>query len=284
MLAMVPASPVGYVCNRCQITVPVVKGIPRFVDTVDAGFDKRWQEHPKPQATTEAMFWLKTGWSRRDLLGKTILDAGCGCGRFSAVAAANGAQVISLDGSAHAVESAIGNIPGSTGHIAQIDLLQPLPLIDNSVDAAFCLGVLQHTACPSAAFANVARTVKPGGSLAVWLYACPVTDPDLLPVMDFMHAITRACPPAALHSACADFAVKLRDTYHGQWTPLHQVVRVSNSPDDEECVSDTFDWHTPRYRSWHTVAEVSRWFADAGYTVDFVGEFPVSVRGFKTRG
>lgn len=255
----------------------------QFTSTVDDGFDYRWLRHPTPQATTAGVFERKTGWSRGDLAGRKVLDAGSGCGRFSRVAADMGARVYSVDGSAHGAAATATLVPEAV--VAQADLLR-LPFLDGTFDAAFSIGVLHHTSDPLAAFLEVARTVKPGGEVAVWLYVEPgcdeegrVQDHQVRLAARFLHDITRACPPEALHEACERHAVSLRDVYAGRWGPLQQVLRASISPDPEECVSDTFDWHVPQYRSGHSYPEVRGWFEAAGGRATWQGDFPVSVRG-----
>ena len=59
----------------------------------DQGFNERWTQHPKPQATTAGVLTQKTGLTEADLRTKLVLDAGCGCGRFSAIASSWGAEV-----------------------------------------------------------------------------------------------------------------------------------------------------------------------------------------------
>lgn len=246
---------------------------------VDHGFDQRWREHPRPQATTAGQLERKTGFRPADLAGRLVLDAGCGCGRFLAAAQAWGAEVVGVDGSPAGLAAAAENAPGAG--LVHADLLD-LPFADGVFDRAYSVGVLHHTADPARSFAEVARTVRIGGELAVWLY-CRTWDARLQPAMDLLHEITRACPPAALHRAFERHAVDLRDAYAGAWGPLEQVLRVSNSLDDEECISDTLDWHTPQFRSWHDVAEVRGWFEAAGFEVVWTGEFPTSLRGRRVR-
>ncbi len=255
----------------------VYAGVPSFIDApADHGFEQRWESYPHVQATTAGLFEQKTGWSGPELDGKLVLDAGCGCGRFSAVAGAMGAEVIGVDGSQAALRAARRNAPSQ--HYVHGDLLH-LPLRSQSVDHAFSIGVLHHTGHPATAFAEVARTVKRGGSLAVWLYAKPVTDDRLLLPMEMLHEITRSVPPNKLRAIFHAWAPYLRNLYSKKWGPLEQVLRVSQSADDEECVSDTFDWHVPQYRSWHTEDEVRGWFRACGFEVEWVGAFPVSMRG-----
>jgi ubiquinone/menaquinone biosynthesis C-methylase UbiE len=245
--------------------------------SVDQGFDRRWAEHPKPQATTAGQLTNKTGLGPRDLAGMLVLDAGCGCGRFSGVAESWGAQMVGVDLSPAGLDAAMQNAPEAG--LVQASLLD-LPFKDGTFDLAFSVGVLHHTPDPRAAFLEVARTVKVHGELAVWVY-CQTWAPEVQEAMDLMHEITKACPPEALHAALERHAVALRKP--GVWGPLEQVLRISNSMDDEECISDSFDWHAPQYRSWHTVPEVREWFKEAGFEVVWVGEFPVSMRGRRIR-
>lgn len=256
-----------------------VKKIPSFCDTPDEGFNTRWALHRKPQATTEGVFWMKTGWAPTDMQGgQHILDAGCGIGRFAQVLQGRTSHIVCVDGSVNAVEACREVAPSA--QVVQANLLD-LPFKDGVFDKAYSIGVLHHTADPRAAFLEVARCVKPGGQLAVWLYCKPGTDEKNQAAIDLLHDITAMCPPKELHAAFAKHAVRLRDLYAGAWGPLEQVLRISNSLDDEECISDTFDWHTPKYRFWHTEDEVREWFTAAGFTVDWVGDFPVSMRGTK---
>lgn len=249
------------------------------VTPLDPGFDARWKHHPAVQATTAGMLWQKTGWKPADLEGKRVLDYGCGCGRFSAMAQAAGASVVGLDGSPHALAAARQNVPAGAAFV-QGDMLAP-PDLGAPFDAAFAIGTLHHTEDPPEAFARMASLVRPGGMIACWVYCRPVTDDALLPVLDLVHEITRAVPPDVLHEIFARRAPQIRDLYAGRWGPLEQIVRVSNSADDDECISDTLDWHAPRFRFWHTEDEVRWWFEDAGCGVTWAGDFPVSVSGVK---
>ena len=247
------------------------------VNGLDAGFDARWKHHPRVQATTEGMLWQKTGWTPDTLRGLKVLDYGCGCGRFARMAGDAGALVTGIDGSPHALAAARENAPDAT--LVQGDLLAPT-LEPGSFDAAFSIGVLHHTSDPPEAFAQMSRLVKPGGRIACWVYCQPTTD-EYLPVLDMFHEITRNVPADTLHDIFARYAPSIRDLYAKRWEPLMQIVRVSNSMDNDECISDTHDWHACRYRFWHDVPEVKWWFKRNGCVAEWVGEFPTSVSGRK---
>lgn len=271
----------GLTCSKCNTIFPIIDGIARFTSDHDSGFDERWIQYRKPQPTTASVFAQKTGgWSHPQLHGKTVLDAGCGIGRFSMIARAYGADVFSVDASPAAVKSAYENT-GKKANVVQADILN-LPFCSQAFDMAFSIGVLHHTKNTKDAFMEVARTVKPGGQLAVWLYCNPALDPAAAPAIDFLHDLTRAVPSKALFDICKKHAVALRDSYHPKWDALQQVIRPSYHPDNDECISDFFDWHAPAYRYWHTDQELTDWFKEAGFSYTKL-EFPVSAVGTKIK-
>jgi SAM-dependent methyltransferase len=274
-------------CSGCGESYPKItnRGYdmrPTAKRDVEYGFSKRWEKHKTPQATTNGVFKLKTGLEPSSVTGKVTIEGGCGIGRFLRDLSNHSPKLlIGLDASPAAIVSADKNTPIETPAIFLLaDLTgKNLPVVQATVDLAYSIGVLHHTGNSELSFRNLSKTVKSGGELAVWVYCKHSEDPVTLAALEFLHDITKACPPEALYAACEKHAVKLRDMYKGGWGALNQVVRVSNSANDEECVSDTMDWHAPLYRHWHTNEDLKRWFSICGFTVTWVGEFPVSARG-----
>ena len=174
--------------------------------------------------------------------------------------ASTGARVVGVDLSA-AVEKAAtlcADFPDVA--IVQADLLD-LPLADASFDAAFSIGVMHHSPDPRKAFAQVARKVKPGGRMAVWLYRKNVAPQEW--INSGLRAITTRMPPRLLEQLCAAAGVLggmpvLNKT-------LNKVANFSNHPDWTLRVCDNFDWYAPKYQSHHTVAELSRWLVEEGF-------------------
>jgi uncharacterized protein YbaR (Trm112 family) len=101
--------------------------------------------------------------------GRVGLDAGCGYGRSLYYAASYGAQVIGLDLS-EAVEAARENtrhLPGA--HVVQGDIFQP-PIRPGTLEFVYSIGVLQHLTEPRRGFLGLARLVRPGAPIFVWVY------------------------------------------------------------------------------------------------------------------
>lgn len=267
---------------------PVVGGIPRFTppSSYADSFGFEWTSFPRLQLDSEASqesaetFRIKTGLAPEDVRGKTVLDAGCGMGRFSDVAASWGAaRVVGVDIS-RSVEAAAENLEASDSvALAQADL-RHLPLQPASFDLVFSIGVLHHTPSTFESLSRIAGLVKPGGTLAIWVYSRrlhwtllggemirPVTSrmrtDRLLKLTRWVvpktRAIKRAVPTAA--------------------TPLNFLVPTSNHPNPDWQVLDTFDWYSPRYQWKHTYDEVEVWFQRLGFVDIERLAVPVAVRG-----
>jgi len=93
-----------------------------------------------------------------------VLDAACGTGRYSAVLAERGHQVIGVDQSAAMLEIARGKLPAADFREAD---LTALPLPDDSVDAVVCALALVHIAEVAPALREFARVLRPGGRIII---------------------------------------------------------------------------------------------------------------------
>lgn len=102
--------------------------------------------------------------------GKRGMDAGCGFGRHLYHAASFGATMVGLDFSraldrARVITRDLPNV-----RLVQGDILRP-PFAPASFDFVYSLGVLHHTIDPEAGFQALARLVRPGGAIFVWVYS-----------------------------------------------------------------------------------------------------------------
>ncbi|HEV3165908.1 MAG TPA: class I SAM-dependent methyltransferase [Isosphaeraceae bacterium] len=217
-------------------------------------------------------FWNRTGLKPEEMEGQLVLDAGCGMGRYLRVAAEAGARVVGLDlsGAVRAARDLTADLPGVA--IVQGDLLRP-PLAEGVFDQIYSIGVLDHTPDPRRAFLALAKLLKPGGRIAIWVYR--QERPILERIISAHRAISRRLPLPVLMTLSRITApvggFKRRLMQSRSWPVARlgvainlMTIGVSMHPDPEVRVCDTLDWYAPRYMSRHTVEEVAGWFAEAG--------------------
>jgi SAM-dependent methyltransferase len=264
-------------------------GVRRFVpdDGYAQSFGRQWNWFARTQLDrpeegrieSEQSFFKKTGWSSSDLDGKTVLDAGCGMGRFTDVAARHGARVVGADLS-RAVDAAHENLADRESvALLQADILD-LPLRPGSFDLIFSIGVLHHTPDTRAAFEALVPLLKPGGRIAIWIYSGEPRDRVFSLFSDQYRRITRRMDRERLLRICRRVAPRLGRFYRTRYGHyLMPLLPVSNHPDPEWRVLDTFDWYSPRYQWKHRWSEVEAWFADAGLVRIQRGTVPVSMSG-----
>jgi SAM-dependent methyltransferase len=207
--------------------VPVVDGIPRFVpdDGYAAAFGRQWLAHPRTQLDSETGVPISRARLERclgrplaSLAGSSVLEAGCGAGRFTELMLAAGARVFAADLS-RAVEANRDNCARFPGHfVCQADLTR-LPAADSAFDVVLCLGVLQHTLDPEAAIVALSAKVKPGGWLVVDHYARPRGKKRLL-----AQATPRAHLRRILVRLPPDLAMAVSDEVTSMLLPVHRAL------------------------------------------------------------
>ncbi len=165
-------------CSGCGASYPIVRGIPRFVPgavsdpqrrTSDA-FGWEWQKFPELDAPAEEQFldWIYPI-PREYFAGRTVLDAGCGQGRWAEQASLFGANDVVGADISEAVEAAqikAERLPNM--HVIQADIYH-LPFA-RPFEFAFSIGVLHHLPDPEAGFHSVAGHLRPGGAIHAWVY------------------------------------------------------------------------------------------------------------------
>ncbi len=109
--------------------------------------------------------------------GDAVLDLGCGFGRHAFEAARRGASVVALDAGRDEVEGVLatfvamteaGELVAGSAHAAVVqgDALA-LPFADGTFDRVICSEVLEHIPDDRAALAELARVLRPGGTMAI---------------------------------------------------------------------------------------------------------------------
>ncbi len=110
--------------------------------------------------------------------GETVLDVGCGPGKYTVVLQRAGLAVQGLDLTPKLVDDLHAVAPDIEAHVG--DILDP-PAYLRGFDAVTGFFVLHHLADPQAAFAGVASMLRPGGR-AVFCEPNPVFVPYYLQI------------------------------------------------------------------------------------------------------
>jgi SAM-dependent methyltransferase len=187
--------------------------------------------------------------------GRRVLDAGCGHGRYLPAFAGMGAEVVGLDAGRGPEMS---GVPLADPRIVVVQgSVLDLPFVDGAFDLVFCDGVIHHTPDPRAAYAELARVVRPGGALYVWVYPREGRMREAL--FRMARAVTTRLPGFAvrwLSFALAPLTLGVR-SYSG--TRFGTATWA-------ECAQVIHDWLAPPLQSHHTYEEVAGWAAAAGLT------------------
>jgi SAM-dependent methyltransferase len=277
-------------CSGCGASFAVERGVPRFVpgDDYAGGFSLQWIAHARTQLDSSTGRhesrddWdAKCGLDDATLRGATVLDVGCGSGRYAEVALDRGAEVVGIDLS-FAVDAAYENLgTRENAHIVQASVFA-LPFREGAFDSAYSLGVLHHTPSTRDAFRSMLPRVKPGGAVAIWVYWTGMAGR----ASDAARLLTTRVSDQRLYEWCRRWVPRLRESEASSWLVRRLLTHlpISRSDDMTEAVLETFDWYSPKYQWKHDWAEVEGWFEDEGLVEVVRGQFPVAVRGRTSLG
>jgi 2-polyprenyl-3-methyl-5-hydroxy-6-metoxy-1,4-benzoquinol methylase len=155
-------------------------------------FATQWEELP------EGAYLLTDPWFRENVgrilceeelqirpewfKGRTVLDAGCGNGRWSYGLASLGADVVSVDVNAVAVEKAREAVSEFGSQVKFVvspleELSQALP--SQTFDLVFSWGVIHHCGSFTGALRQLASKVSEEGVLFVYVYGSEGTTPEI---------------------------------------------------------------------------------------------------------
>ncbi len=273
------------VCTSCAREYPVVRSIPRFVplENYASGFGYEWMQHARTQydnATglkiSERRFFEETKWDR-SLQGQSVLEVGSGSGRFTEIAAATGAMIVSVDYS-YAVEANFASNGNKNNVlIVQGDIFS-LPVKRYSFDKCYCFGVLQHIPDPRGAFLQLPEFLKPGGALAADVYKKADWWKRWFYTKYLVRYFVKDIPPERLYRLCRSyinmmwplsrFIAKLPFGKQLNWFLLIADYRGSYDLTEEQLMDwallDTFDMLSPAYDLPQSLEIFRSWFEDAG--------------------
>lgn len=136
--------------------------VPDFFTPRAADWDRRFPDDGPAFAAAVASMGLRPG--------ATVLDAGCGTGRaLPCLREAVGDQglVIGADLTPAMLTATVEAGRDAAGRLLLTDVSR-LPLRSACLDAVFAAGLIAHLGDPAAGLRELARVVRPGGSLALF--------------------------------------------------------------------------------------------------------------------
>lgn len=280
---------------RSEFLVPVESGVPLFVDGLKASFasaysselarmgvqiptsdasrsenwsfSREWDEHFDSSVertwgyTVQERYeqlLLECRVTEDELKTMNVLDAGCGNGSLTDFVGDRCASIMGLD-FATSVKTANSRKKSQRVQFVQADLHNS-PIKDQTFDLAYSIGVLHHTPSTRIAFDSVAKMVKPGGRLYVWLYRRPENFLGRLvkvPIYDGLRWIISRLPPL-LQGVLVQAYARLVRTFHRLRTGAEPVPL-------REYLISAYDDLACRWRFYHHPIEVARWFYEAGF-------------------
>ena len=205
-----------------------------------------------------------------DLKGKTILDIGCGSGRFTKWGALCGAKVAFGTDLGESVEIAYQLTKEMKNVcIVQADIYN-MPF-EKQFDIAYSIGVLHHLPQPQEGFSSLPKTLKPGGKMIIWVYNRRNNKRALYfyePLRDLLKKLPKPLlfklcyiPGAIVHLlnysthfcnfiGAKNLAKKMPFTYYANF-PFNMKL------------NDAFDVLATPKSNYYYVEEIEKWFSNA---------------------
>jgi 2-polyprenyl-3-methyl-5-hydroxy-6-metoxy-1,4-benzoquinol methylase len=277
-------------CARCGQEYPIVGGTPRMLGTTPASRVSDTAEVRHRTAESFAYEWkhfgeLREEWSlnfRRymrphepeSFRDRLVLDVGAGSGRHSYEAYRHGARVVAVD-LGDAIDVARRNLPPDVMTV-QADA-EELPFNEGSFDFVMSIGVLHHLPNPQRALSYLARFVRPGGYLHVYVYWVPsrAWHRSLLGLVTSARRVTTRMPRPLLRTLSYPMAAALFGAFVLPYRIARRVPALQRFADVLPlkayadypfgvCVNDQFDRFSAPLEWRFTADEVESMLRGAG--------------------
>lgn len=285
-------------CGGCGERFPVIDEIPRLLLSplreallkgreVDDQHDKQtrtarsfgyeWSRFPEMYSEWEQSFleYMKPH-GPEFFAGKTVLDAGCGSGRFAYYAGKYGAEVWAIDVGAAVEVTRRNTIELENVRVIQADL-HSLPFAPETFDFVYSIGVLHHLTDPEAAFQSLLRYLKPGGDVQIYLYWHPEGQPVkrvLLESLALVRRLTTRLPHVVVHAFSFPAAMLAFLLFVWPYKFLRRLPRLSRFAERlpmkqyanfpfRVCVNDQFDRFSAPIENRYSKQQVTDWLRRA---------------------
>ena len=266
----------GHLITRSAETSELAKGSPDR-------FGYSWDHYADLLPEHEEQFLRWTALDKSFWKGVRFLDAGCGIGRNSywpmTYGALGGAAVDVDERTLRRARRNLAQFPNVEVRNQSIYELREA----DTFDIAFSIGVVHHLSDPDAAVARLARAVRPGGLVLVWLYGRENNGWIVYLFNPLRRALFSRLPPRLVHALSWPLSALL-------WCALRLGIqpgpyfRLIRGFSFEHLRAIVFDHMIPRIALYYTRAEAEALLRRAGLEnveAAWVNRMSWTVRGRK---
>ena len=270
------------------IKYPLINGAYRIVqdNNYTENFGYQWNKFTQTQldkddqlSFSKDRFFSQTGWTKKDLSNKNILEVGSGAGRFSQVILDNTeADLYSIDYS-NAVEANYkNNGPNKRFHLFQASIYE-MPFAKAQFDKVICFGVLQHTPDVERSVKALIEMAKPGAEIIVDFYPINGWWTKLHAKYIFRFYAKRMSNEELYTKIDAniDWLIKTYRFFSriglgkivNRFLPICDIdgtlpKNINEQQLREWCILDTFDMFSPQYDQPQKISTIVAWFKKYG--------------------
>lgn len=255
-------------CTNCGETYPITNGIPRILKAENRksnysdNFKMYWKSMDWNYSELyKKRFYEMYEWKQKDFESKTVLEAGCGGGRWAyQFAQENVKEIIAFDYT-EAVDKAkeicaeYDNI-----HYVQADIFE-LPFKKNRFDIVHCHGVLHATPDIKQGTINLSTMVAPRGELVILIYRNLTSVQKLID--DVLCFIPKRLPIKFVYYT--SMIPTLIEYIPGAVKVFENIFHLSGQPNFTLKHLHNFDWFSSKYRSRTSLQTVETWLEGEGF-------------------